>query len=576
MRNRTRVTAPAAALLASGATLGLGPAARAATPASGSTGGTSLGDPVYPTLGNTGYQVSAYVLDFTYRPDTKLVDAVVIVAARATQNLERFSLDSGATLTVHSVHVGGRTAEFEQQADKLLITPRRCVTKNSRMNVRIKYTADPGALPFPTNGWVPTPDGFAVAGQPNLAHTVFPCNDHPTDKADFTFRITVPDGLEGVASGTLVSKESAGGSTTFTYHSRDPIATEVIQISAGDYTVVERQGPSGLRLRDVVPVARAQALEPALALTAGQLSWLEARLGAYPFETYGILPANTDDPNAFDFTGLETQTLTIYKPNYLLQQESKIGSHMMHELVHTWFGNLVSPATWADLWLNEGHADYYGLLYRYERGWPDSLGMTTMEARMRDVYSRGDQWRHDSGPVASPTAENLFDAQRYTGGVLVLYALWNLVGEEVFMRIEHAFLDRFRNSSASTADFIAVASEASGQDLTGFLTEWLYGTTTPRMPGHPDWTVTPVCHFYTSAAADEEDSVPPFGGARVFPPFGGARVPSDTPDPAPSTDPAPTRTARPDTSRRTSRAHTEAPADRDRRGLLSASARVGR
>lgn len=165
---------------------------------------------------------------------------------------------------------------------------------------------------------------------------------------------------------------------------------------------------------------------------------------------------------------------------------------MMHELVHSYFGNSVSPATWADLWLNEGHADFYGLLYRYERGWADSLGLTTMEARMKDTYARGDQWRRTSGPVASPNAANLFDSQRYLGGVLVLYALRQAVGEDVFHAVERTFLERYRNSSASTEDYIAVASEVSGQDQSGFLRDWLYGTKTPRMPGHPDWTVTPV------------------------------------------------------------------------------------
>jgi aminopeptidase N len=164
----------------------------------------------------------------------------------------------------------------------------------------------------------------------------------------------------------------------------------------------------------------------------------------------------------------------------------------MHELVHSWFGNSVSPAGWADLWLNEGHADFYGLLYRFERGWPDSLGLTSMEARMKDTYARGDLWRRTSGPVAAPNAVNLFDNQRYLGGVLVLYALRELVGEDVFRRIERTFLECHRGSSASTEDYIAIASEVSGQDLSGFLRDWLYGTKTPRMPGHPDWTVVPV------------------------------------------------------------------------------------
>ncbi|MFJ5223415.1 M1 family metallopeptidase [Streptomyces sp. NPDC088400] len=500
MRYRTRVTAPAAALLGTAAAVTLAPSARAEgvggagrsgnSEPPGTPGGDSLGDPVYPVLGNTGYRVSAYLLDLTYRAAAKLVDASVTITAYATQNLSRFSLDS-LGLDIHGVTVGDRPAAFEQGTEKLVITPPSTVENGARLVVRVDYTADPRKLQAPHNGWVPTPDGFAVAGQPDLARTVFPCNDHPSDKADFTFRITAPDGLTAVASGSRVSTTSAGGVTTSTYHSRDPIATEMVQLTVGDYEVVERQGPGGLRLRDVVPTARARALEPALSLTPGQLAWVETRLGGFPFETYGILPANTDDENAFDFTGLETQTLTIYKPNYLLQEEKAIGSHMIHELVHSWFGDLVSPATWADLWLNEGHADYYGLLYRDERGWPDSQGLTTMEDRMKMVYARGDQWRRDSGPVAAPTANTLFDSQRYAGGVLVLYALWTLVGEDVFNRIERTFLERHRNAAASTKDYIAVASDVSGQDLSGFLGDWLYGTKTPRMPGHPDWTVTP-------------------------------------------------------------------------------------
>ncbi|MFF4702827.1 M1 family metallopeptidase [Streptomyces sp. NPDC001288] len=505
MRNRTRVTAPAAALLGTATVLATGAPALARPFSTGERSGDAraggrtpapgpetLSDPVYPALGNDGYRVLAYHLDLAYDATTRLVDATATLRVRTTDDLSRLSLDA-LGLDIRSVRVDGRTAAFEQAEEKLRITPARPLREHDQVTVCVEYGADPGRVLAHT-AWVPTPDGFAVCPQPDSAHTVFPCNDHPSDKADFSFRVTVPSGLRGVANGTLTRTELlSGGRTAYSYRSRAPIATELVQITVGDYVVKDRRGPHGLPLRDVVPAARAAALEPALALTAGQVAWLEDRLGvAFPFETYGLLPCNSDDPDAFDFTGLETQTLTLYKPNFLLQEEAKIGSHMMHELVHSWFGNLVSPATWADLWLNEGHADFYGLLYRYERGWPDSLGMTTMEARMKDTYARGDQWRHDSGPVAAPDAVNLFDDQRYLGGVLTLYAFRELVGEDVFHRVERTFLDRFRNRSASTQDYIAVASEVSGQDLSGFLRDWLYGTTTPRMPGRPDWTVTPV------------------------------------------------------------------------------------
>lgn len=499
MRYRSRVTAPAAALIGTAAALAAAPSAHAAptrtgtsaAKTSGTPGPETLGDPVYPALGNDGYRVSAYHLDFSYDATTRLVDATVTLKICTTQALSRFSLDS-LGLDIRAVRVGGRTATYEQVDEKLRITPARTLPAKSWVTVCVEYAADPRRT-LPHTGWVDTLDGFAVACQADSAHTVFPCNDHPSDKADFSFRLTVPSGLRGVATGLLVRTESlSGGCTAYTYRSREPMATELVQITVGDYVIKDRQGPHGLPLRDVVPVARAEALEPALALTPKLVEWVEARLGAYPFETYGLLPCNSDVPEPFGFTGLETQTLTIYRPNYLLQEEKKIGSHMMHELVHSYFGNSVSPATWADLWLNEGHADFYGLLYRYERGWPDSLGLTTLEARMKNTYAQGDQWRHDWGPVAAPNAVNLFEGQRYLGGVLVLYALRNLVGDGAFNALERAFLARYRNSSASTEDYIAVASEVTGQDLSGFLRDWLYGTKTPRMPGHPDWTVTPV------------------------------------------------------------------------------------
>ncbi|MER6122073.1 M1 family metallopeptidase [Streptomyces sp. NPDC001795] len=492
MRYRSRVTAPAAALIGTAAvSLASAPTARADAPGRTATpGAETVGDPVFPALGNGGYRVTAYDLDLSYDSGTRRVDATVRLTVETLQDLSRLSLDC-LGLDVRSVCVDGRSATFELVDEKLRITPCRTLRDGRCVVIDVEYGADP-AKALPHTGWVVTQDGFATAGQPDSAHTVFPCNDHPSDKARFTFRITVPDGLVGVANGTLVGTWCRDGRTTYAYRSRFPMATELVQITVGDYVIKNRQGPHGLRLRDVVPTARAAALEPALALTPGLLEWLEPKLGAFPFETYGLLPCNSDDPNAFGFTGLETQTLTLYKPNFLLQEEKKIGSHMMHELVHSYFGNMVSPATWADLWLNEGHADFYGLLYRYERGWADSLGLTTMEARMKDTYSRGDQWRKASGPVAAPNAVNLFDSQRYLGGVLVLYALRQVVGEDVFNAIERTFLERHRGSSATTEDYIAVASEVSGQDQSGFLRDWLYGTTTPRMPGHPDWTVTPV------------------------------------------------------------------------------------
>jgi aminopeptidase N len=98
------------------------------------------------------------------------------------------------------------------------------------------------------------------------------------------------------------------------------------------------------------------------------------------------------------------------------------------------------------------------------------------------------------GPPAAPRFNNvaLFSPSVYGGGALVLYALRQRIGDSAFRRLEHAWVTRYRGASPSTADFIALASRVSGQDLKAFLTAWLYGATTPPMPGHPDWGTTPT------------------------------------------------------------------------------------
>lgn len=88
------------------------------------TAAASLGDPVFPSLGNTGYDALAYDLSFDYRPDTRTVDATAVITARLSRTLARLELDA-LGLTVRAVRVDGRPAEFAAHDEKLSITPTR-------------------------------------------------------------------------------------------------------------------------------------------------------------------------------------------------------------------------------------------------------------------------------------------------------------------------------------------------------------------------------------------------------------------------------------------------------------------
>ncbi|MGO4750562.1 M1 family peptidase, partial [Streptomyces sp. 2MCAF27] len=111
----------------------------------------------------------------------------------------------------------------------------------------------------------------------------------------------------------------------------------------------------------------------------------------------------------------------------------------------------------------------------------------------RLAYGQSDAWRASGGPPAAPLPSDpdhqigIFRPIVYDGSALVLYALRQRIGRAAFERLERRWVHKYRDGVASTADFVRLASEVAGRDLTGFLRPWLYGRTTPKMPGHPDW-----------------------------------------------------------------------------------------
>lgn len=441
-----------------------------------------IGDPLFPHLGNPGYDVLAYDIGLTYRGDnTKPLDAVTEIEARATRRLDRINLDFTHGV-VRSVRVDGVRADHVTVGEDLVVTPREAVDAGAPVRVTVTHTSDPTGG---KGGWVRTKDGLAMANQADAAHRVFPGNDHPADKAAFTFRVTAPNKLTVVANGLPVGKTRQGATTTWTYRTHHPMATELAQVSIGDSAVVHRKGPHGLPVRDVVPAADRAKLEPWLAKTPAQLEWMERQVGRYPFETYGVLIAGAE--TGFE---LETQTLSLFERSLFTRPEYPewyVDSVMVHELAHQWFGDSVSPRAWSDLWLNEGHASWYEALYAQEHA------DKPLEKRMREAYRLSDGWRAAGGPPAAPEPPSpgeqisLFRPVVYDGSALVLYALRQEIGAGEFRRLERDWVRDHRDGTASTADFTRLASDIAGRDLSEFFRGWLYGRKTPPMPGHPDW-----------------------------------------------------------------------------------------
>jgi aminopeptidase N len=466
------------ALLASAVSVCLVAASAPATP-------LGVGDRLFPYLGNPGYDVASYDLAFTYSgSNTKPLQAVTTIDGWTTTALDRINLDF-AHGKVESVEVDGEPAAFASAGEDLVITPEDPLPQGDWMRITVRHTSDPVSAEGREGGWVRTADGLAMANQADAAHLVFPSNDHPSDKAMFTIRVTAPNEYTAVANGLPVGVDKVGPTTTWAYRTRHPMATELAQVSIGRSTVLHREGPHGLPLRDVVPTKDRDLLEPWLKKTPEQITWMERKVGPYPFETYGMLMA--DATTGFE---LETQTLSLFERGLFAEPAYPkwyIESIMVHELAHQWFGNSVSPRTWSDLWLNEGHATWYEALYAEEKAG------RTLEARMKAAYGASDRWRAAGGPPAAPKPPEpgqkigIFRANVYDGAALVLYALRQEIGKRAFEQLERVWVRDHRDSTATTADFERLAAQISGRDLGAFFKDWLYGEKTPPMPGHPEW-----------------------------------------------------------------------------------------
>ncbi|MFE5659713.1 M1 family metallopeptidase [Streptomyces sp. NPDC056517] len=458
----------------------LSPHARSFDPKPGAPG---AGDPLFPTLGNGGYDVRHYDLSFDFTPVTYDFTGTMKISARATQDLSSFNLDVDS-LAIDAVTVDGKDAAWSvapgSSGQELTVTPEGGLRDHRRFDVTVSYHGNGRTKPVGAPGWRYISDGgFASAAQASRADTFAPVNDTTMDKAKWTFHLTAPDGYTAGANGTATGSRPAGpGRTTWDFRLDAPMAPELLGISVARQTVLTGRGPHGITLRHYVPEDQVDTYRPIVERTAGQIAWLENTLGVrYPFDTYGMQIVRDGYGDA-----LENQTLSLFGPNWFKNAATSTTytNVMIHELTHQWFGDSVTPTTWQSAWLNEGPAVYYAAL------WADQQGTASLQDKMKAAYTRLDAVRKTDGPPGLPTALGGFNI--YDGAAVVLYALHQRVGQEEFDAIVTSWLRKHRDGNADSQDFIDNAVRVTHDDsLRPFLEDWLFSTENPPMPGHPDW-----------------------------------------------------------------------------------------
>ena len=232
--------------------IGLSPIANASERARFSPGAPGVGDPYFPLDGNGGYDVQHYGLNLTYDPATNRLIGVATIEATPTKNLSRFNFDFDG-LTVRSIRIDGRRATWDRDRGELMITPQNGLSKDQPFVTVVRYDGIPKPItdPLGVSGPLRTDDGVLILGEPHGASTWFPANDHPTDKASFTFDITVPEDLEAIANGALEDSSTQGGWTTWRWDAEAPMATYLAALAIGEFDVRAYER-AGIRFWDAI------------------------------------------------------------------------------------------------------------------------------------------------------------------------------------------------------------------------------------------------------------------------------------------------------------------------------------
>jgi aminopeptidase N len=450
----------------------------AATPIPGmpSPGAPGIGDPYYPLLGNGGYDAIHYTIDLDLDVAAgTIVEATTTIDALATQDLSTFNFDFRGP-SIDAVTVDGAPADWERDDGELTITPAQPLPAGEPFQTEVRYHGTPHVDENDRfeRGWWTTDHSIFAVGEPAGSDVWYPVNGHPRDKATYTLVVTVPEPYQVVANGLLDSVARSTGAAgnpstaTFTWDNQEPTASYLVMFHAAELDVTFDQGLDGITLIEAFPPDLSHKETRLFDRVPEIIDVFTELFGPYPFPSLG----NTVFADTSFNAALETQTMIGYDRSAISERT------IAHEIAHQWFGDSVSPARWQDVWLNEGFARYAEILWAEAAHGPDAAAA----ALQRQIGGFATVSRTTDGAgvlIGDPGADHLFTEVVYAGGALVLDDLRERLGDEMFFQLLQEWAARYRYSTATTEDFIALAEEVSGEDLDAFFTDWLYTPWTP-------------------------------------------------------------------------------------------------
>lgn len=440
-----------------------------------------------------GIDVEAYRFELTLSDGTDRIEGLGTVSVRLTANgVTELLLDlvgttpDGTGMTVSGVTIGEQPAAYTHEGDLLTIA----LSPGARAGDRIDVTVAYGGVPAAGLRAGPNAHGdrtFFSDNWPNRARNWLPTIDHPYDKARSEMVVTAPAHYQVVSNGILVEQtDGPDGSRTTHWRQSVPISTWLYVLGVARFAVQHVDDFRGRSIQTwVYPQDRDAGFYDFAVPTKQAMEFYHDRVGPYAYDKL----ANITSPVTGG--GMEAATAIMYHESAVTGTRSvRWRNVIIHEVAHQWFGNAVTEADWDDVWLSEGFATYFTLLFIEHAYGRDEFveGLRSSAERVFAQYADEPSYRivHD----------DLADMRRVTSGATyqkgswVLHMLRSQMGDEAFWAGISAYYARYMNGSVTTADFRREMEQASGLDLEAYFQQWLYEGGNPRLEGW--WSYDPT------------------------------------------------------------------------------------
>jgi aminopeptidase N len=423
----------------------------------------------------SGYDVRKYTLRYDLDFDARTIQADTVIDAVATGGgLKSVTLDFTG-FDISALSVDGAPAAWQRTGGKLEVTLPHALAAGAAFSIDVGFAGAPQTLHG--LGLRFTHDGAWTLAEPSGAHQWFPCKDLPSDKATYEGFITVPASITVASNGALVEVTHAGGRRTFHWREDHPIATYLVSLAAGDYRVIEdHYGEIPVRhwvFADVEDAARED-----FGRVPEMMDLYSTRFGVpFPFDKYGHALARQYG------SAMEHQSCTTYGAR-VVTGDRRYERVVAHELGHQWFGDLVTPASWDEIWLNEGFATWTEFFWTEH---VDPAFVPELMAKRETRYLDAER-RDGAYALYAPSHAQLFGTTIYQKGGWVVAMLRYVIGEDAFFAGLKSYLDDNAGGNSTTPKLEAAMEQASGRDLSAFFAQWVYGA------GHPVYKTSWSAH----------------------------------------------------------------------------------